>query len=433
MPVKKINTSITMSKSKKKRLRKKAKARLAGGVPKNVQQQREWNFLNGNTFSLFGKSRSQVPLTAPSAQAKLMMKRAAEIKTLSNGDVRVIHTEYITDLYPSFSFKTVPLTINPGSPLVFPWLYSVARRFESYKFRRLRFRYESESSTQVGGTVFLAIDFDVKSLPPTNKMAQMSYESAVRGPPWASFEYESLAHNLSKRSTYYVADGSYGGDTDPLLYDTGTLYASVQGQPTEQPALGELYVDYEVDLLTPKIAGNPVSPTWFVLGAFPNLLNNSTNQDLIGDLLGNNKTVIRGDTTMFEFNTLITGLTSGQAQTIRGFQSASPGSWMFYAGITTNSDFGTITDGGTTINDYAGNPTGTIVTNMNPTGLFLVTANGAVNAVSSYMVQFQNAGDTFGFYGITTNGTNSNVWAASAFRWSAYNPQLEQGIAQPGF
>lgn len=171
-------------------------------------------------------------------------------------DIRVTHREYITDV----SGVTTPflvelsLRINAGNSSCFPWLSAIARRFESYKFRQLRFCYETETATAATGYVLITIDYDPRDPAPTSKIVAFNYESAIKGAPWQSFAHVSSIQNLSKRKTYFVADT---GQPEADLYDTGNLYIALGGQATTAK-VGEIWVEYVVDLMTPQLENNSV-------------------------------------------------------------------------------------------------------------------------------------------------------------------------------
>ena len=80
----------------------------------------------------------------------------------------------------------------------------------------------------------------------------MSYRSAVRSPPWADSSLVAAGEDISKRKSYYVRSGSAPSGTDVKLYDTANVFVCTQGQANTN-AIGELYVDYEVILMTPQL------------------------------------------------------------------------------------------------------------------------------------------------------------------------------------
>jgi hypothetical protein len=151
--------------------------------------------------------------------------------------------------------------VNPGLPGTFPWLSQIASRFESYRFRRLQFSFETESSTSQTGVVLGALDFDASDAAPESKQQAMAYRNSVRSPPWNAFDFRAMSEDLKKRASYYVRTGSLSANQDIKLYDTGNFFCCTSGNSVS--VLGELYVEYDVDLMTPQMgpagAGDAVS------------------------------------------------------------------------------------------------------------------------------------------------------------------------------
>jgi len=191
---------------------------------------------------------------APVAKTKVIRSSKPMVRTLPAGDAKIRHREYIFDVVaPSTGdFGVTSISINPGLALAFPWLSSVARNYESYKFNFLKFVFETTSPTSAPGTVILTVDYDAADAAPGSKMEALSYENAVRTAPWNSVVHSSSDQALSKRKSYFVRPGAQPSGTDIRLYDTGNLYVIVTGSPPSQ-SLGELYVEYDVTLSTPQL------------------------------------------------------------------------------------------------------------------------------------------------------------------------------------
>jgi hypothetical protein len=154
-------------------------------------------------------------------------------------------------------FAVDAMPINPGTSTLFPWLSSIANRYESYCFKQLCFRYETTSPTNTPGSVILAVDYNPTAVPPQSKTQALAMESSVRSPPWTTISHKSLGHNLTKRKSYYIRTDS--DVSDPDLYDTGVLMLMTEGVPTESGSIGEMHVDYVVDLLTPTLSNTNAS------------------------------------------------------------------------------------------------------------------------------------------------------------------------------
>lgn len=235
------------------------------------QMQREFNLLNGNTFSFLNgvnaarksrgigargnigaQARGQ-RVNAPTASGFAGLSSKAKITTMSSGLTRVRHSEFVKDIPPSFDFSAESFPVNPGTTDLFPWLSTIAQRFESYQFKDLNIRFETTSPTNTSGTAIITVDYNPTANIPTSKTQALAMESAVRTPVWGSVNHRSLKHNLEKRKSYYVRKPALAVP-DPDLYDVGQAMMMVEGVPPDSSGnIGEMYVDYVVDLITPVL------------------------------------------------------------------------------------------------------------------------------------------------------------------------------------
>lgn len=195
--------------------------------------------------------------TAPVAIGRQNRSPKANIRSMSNGDCRITHREYIQDVTaqgasPSL-FKSEGFPVNPGMPNTFPWLSQIAPRFEKYLFHKLIFRFETEAPTSLGGSLILTLDYDASDPAPASKVQAMSYKNAVRSAPWEECSHFSAKEDLSQQKAYFVRSGSNPVSTDIKLYDVGNLFICSQNVLTGGATLGELYVEYDVTLQTPQL------------------------------------------------------------------------------------------------------------------------------------------------------------------------------------
>jgi hypothetical protein len=195
-------------------------------------------------------------VVAPVAKSQIRTTRKPKMETMPNGDCRISHREYIVDIVakvagPPTTFNATQFAVNPGQQASFPWLSRVATNYESYVFNSLRFCYETEAPSSLGGTLVMALDYDASDPAPTTKQQAMSYRSSVRSAPWSACCHTSLAEDLHKAKTNFIRIGAQPANTDIKTYDIGNLYVISQGVGTSGATLGELYVEYDVVLMTP--------------------------------------------------------------------------------------------------------------------------------------------------------------------------------------
>lgn len=182
-------------------------------------------------------------------------KRSRAPKLINkNGSVVVDHEEYIGDISAAIStwFLTT-YSINPGLSATFPWLSSIASRYESYIFESLSFSYKPVCPTTTPGSMMLAIDYDASDPIPPNKATIMSYQGAVRTAPWGETTFNAMGSDLRKFGVQrYIRGSATTGDIKTT--DVGNFFIASQGTPGVATGLGELYVKYRVKLFTPQLA-----------------------------------------------------------------------------------------------------------------------------------------------------------------------------------
>jgi len=192
-------------------------------------------------------------VSAPASIGSKITTSSPSILSSYSGDGRVWirHREYIVDIAGSIAFASTGYVVNPGIAASFPWLSIIAANFESYRFNSLVFQFSTEKSTATSGSLMLAIDYDANDTAPTTKSIAMAYHNAVRCPVWSETKYVSDKPDLLKLPQRYIRSTTVSG-TDLKTYDVGNLFVSTSGC-ADTSALGELYVIYDVELITPQL------------------------------------------------------------------------------------------------------------------------------------------------------------------------------------
>jgi len=197
--------------------------------------------------------------SAPVAQSRLMTTTAPRMSYVGGGDarIRVLHREYLADLNSSVAYNVLQYQINPGLATTFPWLSSVARNYQSYKFRKLFFEYKPRSSTAQAGSVLSVVDYDAAEAAPINKTDFMAYHDAVSSATWQENCFNADKADLDKFGIQrYIRQGNLAPNLDIKTYDVGNFNIATQGV-TGAPDIGELYVTYDVELMTPQLTQSP--------------------------------------------------------------------------------------------------------------------------------------------------------------------------------
>lgn len=190
------------------------------------------------------------------------------------GDCTVVkHRELLINITGSDAFVVqAGLAINPGLALAFPWLQSIARNFEMYKFRKLKFQYIARCPTTQGGGVYMSLDPKSSDNVPASEQILGTYNIMVEDTPWKDSELVIPQDVLNTVKLKYVRTSTLSVTDLSSLFDVGKLLVATVGFGGNNPA-GKIWVEYEVELHTPcalpqgvvesgtiDAAGAPISP-----------------------------------------------------------------------------------------------------------------------------------------------------------------------------
>lgn len=190
----------------------------------------------------------------------------------SNKEFVVRHREYIQDIYANTApvanspsnFGVLSYPINPGSAVTFPWLSTIADKFEQYRIEGMVFEYKSLYSDAVVtlngsiGSVILATEYNAGAPTFASKQAMENYQFAQSAKPSCSILHPiECANRQNVLSELYIRPGSVPDGEDVKTYDFGDFQIASQGIPVQvaasPPVLGELWVSYQIALLKPRI------------------------------------------------------------------------------------------------------------------------------------------------------------------------------------
>jgi len=184
-----------------------------------------------------------------------------------NNVTRIRHEEYITDIIANATgiFVVGSFSINPGISSTFPWLSTVAGRYEKYRFRELYFEYRAKCSTITNGSVISMVDYDAADATPINKQIMLG-SNAIDSNLWSDHIYQCNKENLiDAMDARYIRFSVQPPNTDIKTYDVGNYIIATQGSTTAVG--GELFVCYDIELITPQLVNNAISQSGtFVLG-----------------------------------------------------------------------------------------------------------------------------------------------------------------------
>lgn len=180
-------------------------------------------------------------------------------RTRANGEIEVMHREFLQDIVGSTAFSNTSFSINPGLANTFPWLSSVASSFEEYEFLGLLFEFKSTSAVAVNstntalGVVIMATDYDALDSSFVTKVQMEAQQFTTSSVPSISF-----CHGIECRprsnvlSSLYVRTTSVPSGADQRFYDLGNFQLATSGMQAAA-TIGELWVSYHVLLKKPQL------------------------------------------------------------------------------------------------------------------------------------------------------------------------------------
>lgn len=185
----------------------------------------------------------------------------SENVTFGCGTIVVKHREYIGNIYSSTGFSTTVYDINPGLYDTFPWLSVLARNYERYDIRGLGFEFVTTAgyltTTQAQGVVVMATQYDPDAPSFVNRREMESYMYTTSGivtePQLHLVECDPKDRPLEEM---YLR---YGSVVEERFTDLGRLTVAVEGCPSSNVILGELWVTYDVHLLAPRLEAHGYS------------------------------------------------------------------------------------------------------------------------------------------------------------------------------
>jgi hypothetical protein len=187
------------------------------------------------------------------------------MRSLGNGSIVIVNREFLGDVNASKGWNNNTYALNPGLRKTFPWLSQVADSYEEYRIRGIVFTFKTTSTpfssgqTSLSmGTVIMAAQYNVNSLPFTNKRDMENYIGATSGSPLNNQMF-GVKPNSDPLKVLYVRQNSPDEtDFDLRFYDyarfeLATIGMSPPSGPGESQFCGELWVNYEIELIKPRL------------------------------------------------------------------------------------------------------------------------------------------------------------------------------------
>ena len=193
--------------------------------------------------------------TMPVARGAVVNRSKPRQTNLPNGNVLVAHRELVTTVHTYSAFTAQDRVVQPAlleydAKSIFKWLNHIARRYETYRFRRLSFEFVPQCATSTEGINLLYFDHDPKDGPPVDMSTASRNESAVSFPCWSPAK---LVVDCSRTTPLFkYTRARLSNTTDIRMTDAGRVWIVSEGG--DNGYSGNLYVSYEIELRTPQIS-----------------------------------------------------------------------------------------------------------------------------------------------------------------------------------
>jgi hypothetical protein len=189
------------------------------------------------------KKKNQVPVSSvPTWSGQSKSLRIHQMERVAN-----VNSNSTT----AGAFKADTFVLNPADSVTFPWLSSIAKLFDKYKFHKLRFFFINNSPTSIAGNVTMAVDFDTLDSTPANGTQMSNLAKFSTFAPWKQEELSVPVNRAGTNQWLFTLDnhGTIPPSTDLKTYNLGNFLISTEGISSTNYLVGYLCVEYDVELL----------------------------------------------------------------------------------------------------------------------------------------------------------------------------------------
>lgn len=249
-------------------------------------------WLGSGIGQIFGSGDYEMVGPSPKYNVLTSDRQIPKFSTSDRTNI-VCHREYLGEITGQSAFFNRAYPLNPGFPETFPWLSSVAKSYQQYRFHGLIFEFRPLLTDFVvngaPGVCVMATNYNADRPAFTNRIEMENSEYAVSVKPTKGMIH-GVECSLDETPTrmLYVRSGEVQSGQDLRLYDLGLTQFATQNNPTA--VLGELWVSYCVEFFKPilpdDIGGDAlslsISRSQFTNTSPFGLVGNSVSGDLPG-------------------------------------------------------------------------------------------------------------------------------------------------------
>lgn len=155
----------------------------------------------------------------------------------TNGKERVSNVSAL-----NIGFNIVDVFINPANSPLFPWLSGIAKKYDLYHFKRLKFSYVPSLPTSEEGNVYIGLDYNTLDPPPSSSSELCQLSHWTMNVVWKP---SNLTIDLNGLGWQYTRSGPVA-NADYKTYDIGRLFVATEGI-SYTGTVGYIEVDYDVE------------------------------------------------------------------------------------------------------------------------------------------------------------------------------------------
>jgi hypothetical protein len=331
------------------------------------------------------------------------------------GDIRIQRLEYLGVLngYQG-NFIVNQYNINPGISLTFPWLATLAGRFEKYFIHSCRIVCSPRVASTTPGGTYIACDYDSADASPTAKNTLFELGTYADAQCWQKMDVVLNRSRLNNSIPHhFIRTGPLASNLDIKTYDCGQFFVCTDATPASvnqatsggtasyslPSMISDMYIEYDIELIEPSDAVAPLLNYW---------------QNSAVTINGGSFQPTGTMTTIFNNDPSVIIPTSAQYAVYGGFlYFTCPGTWLVAVTFKVNTSSGTTGVNNITITAAPPNGQTAIgtITNSNTE----VCSNSSSGGTSAYFtINFTNASQNLlGTVEITSQGSASSYGPCS--------------------
>jgi hypothetical protein len=176
--------------------------------------------------------------------------------TLDKG-LRVCHSEFLGEISSTVAFTPTTYAINPGMFATFPWLSTIASRFQKWRNNGIVFFFKSTAGLAVAATnnalgdIMGAVQYNYYAPALSTKQDLLLLSGSSNGKPAENqiFPVEARG-DISRDPVRIIRNSGVSGDYNN--YDWGKFTLATSGCQGAN-VVGNLYVCYDITLIQPRL------------------------------------------------------------------------------------------------------------------------------------------------------------------------------------